>query len=57
MRIVATSADLAEAIIRYGTTTTGCGCPDRRYRRRECKHISALRQAFAIVEAYRNAHG
>ena len=34
---------LQDAIGKYGTTMTGCGCPDRQFRRaRRCKHQIAL---------------
>ena len=37
----------------YHTTPDWCGCPDRFYRKRECKHIKALRYAILVVKAAR----
>ena len=37
----------------YRTGPRSCACPDRYYRRRECKHIKALREAVEIVRAAR----
>ena len=35
----------------YQTELTACRCPDRYYRRHECKHMKALRDAVEIVRA------
>lgn len=42
---------MAESIKKYGTTTYDCGCPDRQYRRRVCKHMNTLQNAFELVQA------
>ena len=34
----------------YKTAQNACACPDRYYRRRDCKHILALREALALVK-------
>ena len=38
---------------KYFTSLDGCSCPDWRYRGhiRPCKHVSALRDAVAVLEA------
>ena len=37
--------------IHYYTTELACSCPDRLYRRRECKHMAALRDAAELLKA------
>ena len=40
-----------ERIANYRTRVDWCGCPDAYYRKRECKHVAALRKAIAMVQA------
>ena len=35
----------------YYTTESGCFCPDRKFRQRTCKHMRALRDAYALIAA------
>ena len=37
--------------IHYFTTELGCSCPDRQYRKHECKHMAALVEAIVLVKA------
>ena len=53
----------ASVEVRHVTTLDACSCPDRQYRRRECKHMARLAEAHALIaaqEAYnkerRNTH-
>ena len=39
------------SIRRYRTSADGCACPDRRYRRHECKHMRAVRYAYLVMAA------
>ena len=40
-------------VVNYYTTTEACSCPDFRYRShiRPCKHVKALRDAHALIDA------
>ena len=44
-------ATTPERLTNYRTRVDWCGCPDRFYRKRTCKHIKALRHAVALVRA------
>ena len=44
--------------INYFTTLKDCSCPDWKYRRQQdgsaCKHMSRLRDAYALIAAQRD---
>ena len=43
-------SDLLASLARYGTTLDQCACPDRRFRKIRCKHMTLLRFAQQIVD-------
>ena len=43
-------SDLLASLARYGTTLDDCACPDRRFRKIRCKHMTLLRFAQQIVD-------
>ena len=45
------STSPAPVEVRHFTTLTACSCPDRLYRRRECKHMARLAAAHALIAA------
>ena len=43
---------IPERLAAYHSTSESCRCPDRRYRKRECKHMRTMKYVERVALAF-----